>query len=121
MNRFSIIMAAYNAEKEIERSIKSVLNQKFKDYEFIVVNDASTDRTSEIVSKYSDIKLINHTENKRAGGARNTGIENATGEYIIFLDSDDVFADENILSRINEKIGNDIPDVIYLGFEAIGA
>jgi len=120
LNRFSIIMAAYNAEKEIERSIKSVLNQKFKDYEFIVVNDASTDRTSEIVSKYSDIKLINHTENKRAGGARNTGIENATGEYIIFLDSDDVFADENVLSRINEKIGNDIPDVIYLGFEAIG-
>ena len=58
-------MAAYNAEKEIERSIKSVLNQKFKDYEFIVVNDASTDRTSEIVSKYSDIKLINHTENKK--------------------------------------------------------
>ena len=120
MNRFSIIMAAYNAEKEIERSIKSVLNQKFKDYEFIVVNDASTDRTSEIVSKYSDIKLINHTENKRAGGARNTGIENATGEYIIFLDSDDVFADENILSRINEKIGNDNPDLIYLGFEAVG-
>lgn len=120
MNKFSIIMAAYNAEKEIERSIKSVLNQTFKDYEFIVVNDASTDMTSEIVSKYSDVKLINHTENKRAGGARNTGIENATGEYIIFLDSDDIFADENVLSRINEKIGADITDVIYLGFEAVG-
>lgn len=120
MNKFSIIMAAYNAEKEIERSIKSVLNQTFKDYEFIVVNDASTDMTSEIVSKYSDVKLINHTENKRAGGARNTGIENATGEYIIFLDSDDILADENVLSRINEKIGTDIIDVIYLGFEAVG-
>lgn len=120
MKRFSIIMAAYNAEKEIERSIRSVLNQSFKDYEFIVVNDASTDMTSEIVSKYSEIKLISHAENKRAGGARNTGIENATGEYIIFLDSDDVLTDENVLSRINEKIGNDNPDVVYLGFEAVG-
>lgn len=120
MKRFSIIMAAYNAEKEIERSIRSVLNQSFKDYEFIVVNDASTDMTSEIVSRYSEIKLISHAENKRAGGARNTGIENATGEYIIFLDSDDVLTDENVLSRINEKIGNDNPDVVYLGFEAVG-
>lgn len=120
MKRFSIIMAAYNAEKEIERSIKSVLNQNFKDYEFIVINDASTDNTAEVVSKYSEIKLISHTENKRAGGARNTGIENATGEYIVFLDSDDVLSDENVLAKINEKIGNDIPDLIYLGFEAVG-
>lgn len=120
MKRFSIIMAAYNAEKEIERSIKSVLNQNFKDYEFIIVNDASTDNTAEIVSKYSDIKLITHSENKRAGGARNTGIESATGEYVIFLDSDDIFADENVLTRVNEKIGNDIPDLVYLAFEAIG-
>lgn len=120
MKRFSIIMAAYNAEKEIERSIKSVLNQNFKDYEFIIVNDASTDSTSEIVSKYKDIKLINHSENKRAGGARNTGIENAIGEYIVFLDSDDVLADETVLARIDENIGNDTPDLVYLGFEAIG-
>lgn len=120
MNRFSIIMAAYNAEKEIERSIKSVLDQNFKDYEFIVVNDASTDNTADIVSKYSNVKLISHTENKRAGGARNTGIEHATGEYIIFLDSDDVFTNENVLSKINEKIENDNPDLVYLGFEAVG-
>ena len=112
MKRFSIVMAAYNAEKEIEDSIKSVLNQNFKDFEFIVVNDASTDSTADIVAKYDRIKLINHTKNKRAGGARNTGIQEAYGEYIIFLDSDDTFADENVLSRINERIGKDAPDEI---------
>ena len=84
MKRFSIIMAAYNAEKEIENAIKSVLNQTFKNFEFIVVNDASTDTTAEIVSRYGDVKLISHIENKRAGGARNTGLDNASGEYIIF-------------------------------------
>lgn len=120
MKRFSIIMAAYNAEKEIEGAIKSVLSQTFKNFEFIVVNDASTDATAEIVSKYDNIKLINHTENRRAGGARNTGLEMASGEYIIFLDSDDVLADENVLARIDERIGQDMPDVVYLGFKSIG-
>lgn len=120
VKRFSIIMAAYNAEKEIEEAIKSVLNQTFKNFEFIVVNDASTDATAEIVSKYNNIKLINHIENKRAGGARNTGLEIANGEYVIFLDSDDVFADENVLAKIDEKIGNDMPDIVYLGFKSIG-
>lgn len=120
MKRFSIIMAAYNAEKEIEGAIKSVLSQTFKNFEFIVVYDASTDATAEIVSKYDNIKLINHTENRRAGGARNTGLEMASGEYIIFLDSDDVLADENVLARIDERIGQDMPDVVYLGFKSIG-
>lgn len=120
MKRFSIIMAAYNAEKEIENSIKSVLNQKFKNFEFIVVNDASTDSTADIILKYPQVKLVNHTVNKRAGGARNTGLEVASGEYIIFLDSDDTLADENVLSKIDEKIGRDIPDLVYLGFKSIG-
>ena len=120
MKRFSIIMAAYNAEKEIENAIKSVLNQTFKNFEFIVVNDASTDTTAEIVSRYGDVKLISHIENKRAGGARNTGLDNASGEYIIFLDSDDILADQNVLAKIDEKIGKDAPDIIYLGFKSIG-
>lgn len=121
MKRFSIIMAAYNAEKEIEDSIKSVLNQNFKNFEFIVVNDASTDSTADIVAKYNEIKLINHTKNKRAGGARNTGIENSNGEYIIFLDSDDILANKDVLSKIDEKICNDKPDLVYLGFKSIGS
>lgn len=120
MKRFSIIMAAYNAEKEIEKAIKSVLNQTYRNFEFIIVNDFSTDNTAKIVSKYDEIKLINHTQNKRAGGARNTGLDNARGEYVIFLDSDDVLADDEVLERIDNKIGEDKVDIVYLGFKAIG-
>ncbi len=120
MKRFSIIMAAYNSENEIERAIQSVLNQTFKDYEFIVVDDASKDNTNNIVSKYSNIKLITHKVNKRAGGARNSGLNIASGEYIIFLDSDDKLANKFVLEEIDKKIGEDKPDLVYLGFEAIG-
>ncbi len=120
MKRFSIVMAAYNSEKEIEKSINSVLMQTFKNYEFIVVNDASTDNTGDVIKKFHEIKLINHEENKKAGGARNTGIENANGEYIIFLDSDDILADKYVLEKIDKVISGDTPDIVYLGFKSIG-
>lgn len=119
--KFSIIMPAYNAEKEIEKSIKSVLKQSFKDYELIVVNDYSTDNTKEIVEKYKNIKLINHKENKKAGGARNTGIDIAKGDYIVFLDSDDLFYSDNTLQKISDNIDkNSKPDLVYLGFVSQG-
>ena len=94
--KFSIIIPAYNAEKEIERTLQSIQNQTFTDYETIVVNDASTDDTAKIVSKYKDVILINNPKNIKAGGSRNRGIENAKGDYIVFLDSDDWIA-ENCL------------------------
>ena len=116
--KFSIIICAYNAELEIENAIKSVLNQSFNDYEIIVVNDASTDNTKKIVSGYEDVKLLNNEKNIKAGGSRNRGIENAIGEYILFLDSDDCFTDNNVLSIINQKIAESKnPDIIYLGFK----
>lgn len=116
--KFSIIMAAYNAEKSIERSIESVINQKFLDYEFIIVNDCSTDNTKNVVSRYKNIRLINNSVNMKAGGARNVGLNNAKGDYILFLDSDDIFVDNNVLQKINDNIEfNNYPDVIYLGFE----
>ncbi len=116
--KFSIIICAYNAELEIENAIKSVLNQSFNDYEIIVVNDASTDNTKKIVSRYESVKLLNNEKNIKAGGARNRGIENAIGEYILFLDSDDCFTNNNVLSIINQKIIEaKNPDIIYLGFK----
>lgn len=120
--KFSIVMPAHNAEKEIEAAIKSVLIQNYQNYEFIIIDDYSTDNTSEVVEKYlsEKVKLIRHTENKKAGGARNTGIEAATGDYILFLDSDDLLADENVLANISKTIGEDTPDIVYLGFESIG-
>ena len=119
--KFSVIIPAYNAEKEIEKTIQSVLIQDYKDYEIIVVNDFSTDNTKKIVEKYQNIKLINHSNNKKAGGSRNTGIDNAKGEYIFFLDSDDVMYDKNVLQKLSNNIDkNNKPDLVYLGFQSQG-
>lgn len=87
----SVIMSAYNAEKTIKRAIDSVLKQYLKDLELIIINDCSTDSTEDIILAYNDnrIKYIKHEINKGAGCARDTGIKQAKGEFIKFLDSDD--------------------------------
>lgn len=122
--KFSIIIAAYNIEDYIERAIESVENQTFKDIKLIIVNDFSTDKTGEkikqICLKYKDIVYIEHKENKKAGGARNTGLSIAQGEYILFLDGDDYLANNYVLENLNKVIGNDKPDVVYLGFKIEG-
>lgn len=122
--RFSIIVAAYNIENFIQRAIESVETQTFKNFEVIVVNDCSTDSTEEKIldfcEKYKDIIYISHKENKKAGGARNTALELAKGEYIVFLDGDDYLADKYVLEKLDKTIGNDKTDVIYLGFEITG-
>ena len=122
--RFSIITAAYNIEDYIERAVESVENQTFRDYEFIIVNDFSTDKTGEKIinlsKKYENIVYIAHSENKKAGGARNTALDVAKGEYIVFLDGDDYLANNDVLEKLNKVIGTDKPDVIYLGFKIGG-
>lgn len=87
----SVVMPTYNRAKTINRAIDSVLNQTYKDIEFIIVDDASTDNTEAIVKGYNDkrIKYIKLEENKGANYARNIGIENARYDYIAFHDSDD--------------------------------
>ena len=96
---YSIIMPAYNAEKYIGEAIDSVLKQTFTNWELLVVNDGSNDKTETIVSKYietdSRISLINQ-ENKRLGAARNTGIRNSVGKWIAFLDSDDIWLPQKL-------------------------
>lgn len=88
--KVSIIVPAYNREKEIAGCIKSLINQTLKEIEIIVIDDGSTDNTSKVVKGFDDdrIKLI-QTENRGQGLARNTGISVADGEYIGFVDSDD--------------------------------
>ena len=110
MPKFSIIMPTYNVEDYIKMAIDSVLNQSEKDYELIVVNDGSTDNTKRICEEYSKkITLIN----KKNGGlsdARNEGVKKATGEYIIFIDSDDYW-DKDLLKEINKSLDNN-PDLV---------
>lgn len=90
--KISIIIPAYNAQNYIERCIDSISNQTYKNYEIIVVNDGSTDNTQKILQQYEEDtnKLIVKTvPNGGVGTARNIGIELATGEFIMFIDSDD--------------------------------
>lgn len=87
----SVIIPTYNREETVTRSIDSVLEQTFEDFELIVVDDASTDDTTTVIDQYDDprIQFISHEENRGGSAARNTGIDRAEGEYIAFLDSDD--------------------------------
>lgn len=89
----SLIMPAYNAEGYIARSIDTVLAQSFSDLEIIIVNDGSTDKTQEIINwyekRYSGVRVFNQS-NKGQASARNTGIKYACGEYLGFIDSDDM-------------------------------
>lgn len=119
--RFSIIIPAYNVESYIQIAIQSVLTQTFHDYELIIVDDCSTDHTIQKLEEYKEqIIVLKNEENKASGGARNTGLNYATGEYIIFLDADDYLYDNDVLAKINNVIGKDNPDVIYLGFKISG-
>ena len=90
---FSIITPTFNRGHILPRAIKSVLNQTFKDWELIIVDDGSTDNTSEIVKEFlrdKRIKYIKLERNQGVGKARNKGIELSTGKFIIPLDSDNV-------------------------------
>jgi glycosyltransferase involved in cell wall biosynthesis len=87
----SVIIPTYNRSKLLGRAIQSVIDQTFADFELIVVDDASTDNTYEVVSAFEDqrIRFIRHEQNRGVSVARNTGLDAVLGDYITFLDSDD--------------------------------
>lgn len=85
----SVVMPVYNGERYIAQAIESILNQTFKDFEFIIVNDGSTDKTQEILKRYQGIKIINQN-NQGVSVASNTGISQSSGKYIARLDADDI-------------------------------
>jgi len=103
----SVIIPVYNGEKTIAETIKSVLNQTFSDFELIIINDGSTDGTEQVVSNFSDkrIKLIN-IKNSGPSAARNKGIEEAKGEYVSFIDSDDLWSQDKIEKQLDKLINN---------------
>jgi glycosyltransferase involved in cell wall biosynthesis len=90
---FTVIIPLYNKEKYIENAIKSVLNQTFTDFNLVIVNDCSTDKSVEIASKYiSDtVEIIHHKKNAGLAAARNSGIKNTNSNYITYLDADDLW------------------------------
>jgi glycosyltransferase involved in cell wall biosynthesis len=96
----SIIICVYNGEKYIESCLKSVLAQTYPNIEAIVVDDGSTDRTSSIVKNFPGIKYI-YQENKGVAEARNTGLKYCNGDYIAWLDADDLYLPEKVEEQVN--------------------
>ncbi len=120
MRKVSIIVTVYNTEKYVEKCIISIINQTYKNTEIILIDGGSTDKTSEICQKYEikhkNIRLI-HKENEGVSAARNRGIEEATGEYILFIDGDD-WIEKNtveVLVELEEKNRADIALIIKEG------
>lgn len=97
----SVLMTAYNAAQTIAETITSVLNQTFPNFEFIIVNDGSTDNTEEIVAGYKDkrIRLLNNSNNMGIIDSANNGLEHCRGEYICRIDADDICHKDRFLHQ----------------------
>lgn len=101
MNNFSVIIPLFNKESYIEKAINSVLNQRFNNYEIIVVDDGSTDNSLELVKMIKNSKLkVFHQTNQGVSQARNNGVSYSKNELVAFLDADDIW-DENFLLEID--------------------
>ena len=117
--KFSIIIPVYNAEKYIENAIESILEQKFGDYEVILVDDGSNDQSRVIVDKLiAEQKRVKgiHISNHGVSYARNLGVNMASGDYILFMDSDDKY-EKNTLSRLSQILDmHPEADVLCFGY-----
>jgi glycosyltransferase involved in cell wall biosynthesis len=117
--KVSVIIPTHSRAVYLKAAITSVLNQTFRDFELLVVDDASTDNTAEVVARFDDarIKLIRHETRKGGSGARNTGIVNSKCDYIGFLDDDDEWTPEklnlqiSLLDQAPKKVG-----AVYTGY-----
>lgn len=120
--RFSIIVPVYNAEKTLERCLESIVNQPFSDYELLLINDGSTDGSDAICRSYSETyKQICYysKENDGVSSARNLGLEQAKGDYILFVDSDD-YVSENYFETISDALKDGFPDLLMFGYRNFG-
>lgn len=121
--KVSILVPVYGVEKFIERCVVSLLNQTFKDLEIIFINDCTLDNSIELIEKNllnfpdrkSQVRIINHKVNKGLASARNTGVENALGDYILHVDSDD-YLELNTIELLYDKAIADNSDMVICDF-----
>ena len=111
--RISVVIPAYNSANSISNAITSCMQQTLAPYEIIVINDASTDNTTDILSSFPNVKLISLTINSGPSKARNTGWDIATGDIVAFLDADDTWK-PNKLDEISKVFANN-PEIQLLG------
>lgn len=113
--KISVITVCYNSEEVIEKTIQSVARQTFDDFEYLIIDGASTDNTVGIAKDYQNkcnkIKIFSEKDNGLYD-AMNKGVSKAQGDYIVFLNADDVFVNENVLQLVSEKI-TDNKDLYY--------
>jgi len=104
----SVIIPLYNGSKNIQETVQSVLDQTYKDFELIIVDDVSTDDSAKIVGSFIDerIRYICHPKNRGANAARNTGIKSSKGEIIAFLDQDDKFHPNKLATHVSYHLKN---------------
>ena len=119
MLKLSIIVPVYNVEKYIDKCLKSLVNQTLQDIEIIIVNDGSQDKSAEIIEKYvtQNLGKIKYYEKKNGGlsSARNYGLEYATGEYVVCLDSDD-YVEKNMYEEMYNLAKKEKSDMVECDF-----
>ncbi len=119
--KVSVILPNYNRERYIGEAIESVLNQTYRNLELIVVDDGSTDNSLEVVARYKDdrLKIIRIQHNGFPGAVRNYGIKASKGEYIAFIDSDDVWDNDKLSIKMEQFRNNNQLDFLHSDLELI--
>ena len=121
MNKVSVVIPCYKAQETIRKTLASIAMQTIADeLEVIVANDTDGLSYDEILKdfQYLDIHFVVNPENRGCGGARNLGIENATGDYIVFIDADDMFSTPIALEIMRNEITKNVADMLVSTFES---
>lgn len=121
--KYTLIIPVYNVEKYLDRCLNSIINQSYKDLEIILINDGSTDNSLDICYKYATndprIKVFNQ-ENQGVACARNIGLENATGDYLMFIDSDD-YIERDAVEIINKCLTSNNYDLLIFNYKILNS
>lgn len=113
----SIVIPCYNCENELQRCIDSIFNQSYHDFEVILIDDGSTDRTAHMCDQFEENDKrtrVTHQENRGLMAAWKRGVRESAGDYIVFVDSDD-WVENDLLERLSSVIANEQPDMITYG------
>lgn len=123
MKKVSIILTTYNGKTRgyLEEAINSVLGQTFRDYELLIIDDGSTDKTKDICLKYIENERVRYIyqKNKGLAGARNTGIKQSKGKFICFLDDDDIWKKDKLKKQLDFFKKNDKAHMVFTNLELI--
>ena len=118
--RFTIVVPVYKTEQYLAQCVDSILSQTFTDFELILVDNESPDACPEICENYAKqderVKVI-HKKHGKAASGRNVGMKAAKGEYLCFLDSDDFWANDGVLAKIDEKLSDNPVDILELYYQ----